>query len=402
MVAGSSQAKGTLAGVRVVELATLIAGPMIGMFLSDYGAEVIKVENPVGGDGLRQWGNLKQGVSLHHKLVNRNKCSVTADLRTPIGAETLRRLATSADVVIENFRPGTLESWGLGYDSLAAINPRLILVRVTGFGQEGPYRDRRGFGTLAEAMTGYAYASGFPDKPPLVSSFPLADATTGLAGAFLTLAALRAREHSGRGQVVDLAIYEALLTILGSQIIDYDQLGLIQERDGNRFPVVTPRGVFRTRDGKWVAVSAGVQPVFEGLCRALNVPELANDPRYADNPKRRENVEALEGALQHAFERIDQSEILRRLEACGAAAAPVCDVQDVVADAHLRARESIVSKWDPELSCKLRMQNVIGRLSGTPGDIQHPGRALGADNRAILADELGFSLVELKAAGLPL
>ena len=247
----------SLAGIRVVELASLIAGPMIGMMLGDHGAEVIKVEQPGAGDGLRGWGNRKNGVGLYHKMLNRNKRSVTADLRTPLGVEIVRRLVQDADVVIESFRPGTLESWGLGFDDLAAINPGIVLVRISGYGQTGPNSSRPGFGTLAEASTGFAYANGYADRPPLLPSFAVADTTTGLSGAFLTLAALRARDRTGRGQVVDLAIYETLLTMLGPHVLDYDQLGLVQERTGSRLPIVSPRNAFRTRDGKWVAISAG-------------------------------------------------------------------------------------------------------------------------------------------------
>ena len=390
-----------LEGVRVVELATLIAGPMVGMLLGDYGAEVVKVEHPRGGDGLRTWGNRKDGVSLYHKVLNRNKRSVTADLRTALGAEIVHRLVKDADIVIESFRPGTLESWGLGYDDLTKVNPGLVLVRVSGFGQTGPYRDRPGFGTLAEAMTGFAFTNGYADRPPLLPSFALADTTTGIAGAFLALAALRERDRTGRGQVVDLAIYESLLTMLGPQVIDYDQLGVVQERAGSRLPLVSPRNSFRTRDGKWVAISAGSQSIFERLCHALDVPHVIGDSRFASNPSRREHVDALEDVLQKAFLRFDQSDILRRLEKHQAAAGPVCSVADVVTDPHLQARANIVAVGDEELHCDLRMQNVIGRLLRTPGHIDHAGPPLGADNRAILAGELGFPEAELRAAGFP-
>jgi crotonobetainyl-CoA:carnitine CoA-transferase CaiB-like acyl-CoA transferase len=395
-------AERSLSGVRVIELATLIAGPSIGMLLGDYGAEVIKVENPKGGDGLRAWGNRQRGIGLYHKVLNRNKRLITVDLRTPLGVDAIRRLVPTADVLIENFRPGTLESWGLGYDVLKALNPRLVLVRVSGFGQTGPYSDRAGFGTLAEAMTGFAYANGDPDRPPLLPSFALADTTTGFAGAFLTLAALRERERSGCGQVVDLAIYEPLLTMLGPHVIDFDQLGIVQERNGSRLPIVSPRNSFRTRDDKWIAVSAGSQSIFESLCQALGVAELVEDSRFADNTKRRENVDALECALAEAFSRVDQADILRRFEAHDAAAAPVYSVAELVSDAHIVARESVVSLWDEELECDLRMQNVVGRLSRTPGAISQAGGAIGVDNQAILAGELGFSESELRAAGIPL
>lgn len=390
-----------LEGARVVELATLIAGPMIGMLLGDYGAEVVKIEHP-RGDGLRTWGDRKNGVSLYHKVLNRNKRSVTADLRTPLGGEILRRLAQDADVIIENFRPGTLESWGFGYEELSRINPRLVLVRVSGFGQTGPYRDRPGFGTLAEAMTGFAYANGFADRPPLLPSFALADTATGFAGAFLALAALRARDRTGCGQVVDLAIYESLLTMLGPHVIEFDQLGVIQERAGSRLPLVSPRNSFRTRDNKWIAVSAGSKAIFERLCRALEVPHLISDPRFADNPSRREHIDALEESLQQAFLRFDQADVLRVLEEHEAAAGPIYSVADVVDDPHVQARGSVVAVSDDELDCELRMQNVVGRLSRTPGLIERAGPPLGADNRAILVERLGFSDADLRSAGLPI
>lgn len=390
-----------LAGLRVLELANFIAGPFIGMLLADYGAEVIKVEQPQGGDGIRMWGGRKNGIGLYHKALNRNKRSITADLGTPLGLEIVRRLARRADVVIESFRPGTLEKWGLGYDVLQALNPALVLVRVSGFGQTGPYRERSGFGSLAEAMTGFAYTNGFPDRPPLLPGFALADTTTGLAGAFLTMTALQARAaNGGRGQVVDLPIYEALLTLLGPHAIEYDQLGLVQERAGSRLPLVSPRNTFQTRDGKWIAVSAGAHAVFQRLCVALDAPELAADPRFADNQKRRENSDAIEAALQAAVERFDQAELVRRLQMHDAPGAPVYSVADVFTDPHFTARENIVAVPDDEIGSELRMQNVIGKLSATPGSVEHAGPSLGGSNRAVLVEELEFDESELQAAGL--
>ena len=396
-----TQSSPALSGIRVVELANFIAGPSIGMLLADYGADVVKVEHPNGGDGIRTWGNLKNGVSLYHKVLNRNKRSVTADLKAPLGVEIVRHLTHNADVVIENFRPGTLENWGLGYEILSKQNPGLVMVRVSGFGQTGPYRKRSGFGSLAEAMTGFAYTNGYPDRPPLLPGFALADTTTGLAGAFLTLTALEARRHNGnRGQIVDLPIYDPLLTMLGPHVIDHDQLGVVPERAGSRLPLVSPRGTFETRDGKWVAISAGSASVFEGLCRALDVPELATDPRYADNQRRRENVDPLEAELSNAFKRFDQAVILSRLEEHGAAAAPIYSIADVVADPHIQARENITQVWDDETQSPLSMQNVLGKLSEAPGTIRNAGPALGADNRAILVDELAFDEQALSDAGL--
>jgi len=301
-VTAGAPAAGALSGVRVVELASFIAGPMVGMLLADYGADVIKVEQPGDGDGIRTWGGCKDGIGLYHKMLNRNKRTVTADLRTPLGVDIAKRLARDADVVIENFRPGTLERWGLGYDVLESVNPGLVMLRVTGFGQDGPYRDRPGFGSLAEGMTGFAYSNGYAERPPLLPGFALADSSTGLAGAFLTLAALRARDvNGGHGQVVDLPIYEPLLTMLGPHVIEHDQLGLVPERAGGRLPLVAPRGTFQTRDGRWIAISAGASAVFRGLCRALGVEALADDPRFSEPLKLFENAAIASGYIVDAF-----------------------------------------------------------------------------------------------------
>ena len=396
-------AGGALAGVRVIELARFIAGPMIGMLLADYGAEVIKVEHPASGDGIRTWGGRKNGVGLYHKVLNRNKRAVTADLRTPMGRDIVTRLVRDADVLTESFRPGTLERWGLGPETLHAVNPALVLLRVSGFGQTGPYRDRPGFGTLAEAMTGFAYTNGFADRPPLLPAFALADTTTGLSGAFLILAALNARHgNGGRGQVIDLPIYDPLLTMLGPHVVEYDQLGVVPERSGSRLPLIAPRGTFQTRDGRWIAVSAGAQSIFAGLCTALGIPELADDPRFADNPSRRDNEDALEAILREAFRGFDQAELLQRLESRGAAAAPIYSVAEIVADPHASARDNFVAVWDEEFQCELRMQNVIGKLSATPGVVARPAPPLGADNRRVLVEELGLEPEALERAGIAL
>lgn len=390
-----------LSGVRVIELANFVSGPSVGMFLADYGAEVIKVEHPSGGDAIRTWGAQKNGVSLFHKVLNRNKRCITADLKSEIGADIVRKLAKTADVVLENFRPGTLEAWGLSYEALSEINPALIMVRVSGFGQNGPYRTRSGFGSLAEAMTGFAYTNGFPDRPPLLPGFTLADASTGLAGAFLTLTALEARRRNGgRGQVVDIGIYEPLVTMLGPHIVEYDQLGIVQERAGSRLPLVAPRGTFETRDGKWIAVSAGSHAIFNNLCRGLGAPELAEDPRFVGNQQRLKNVEELEQILRSLFKNFDQEQALASLSEHGAAAAPVYSVADLVADPQVQARQNVVRVHDDELGCELGMQNVLGVLTRNPGSIEATGEPLGAANRDILIAELGFDEAALKAAGI--
>ena len=393
--------RSALDGIRVVELANFISGPFIGMQLADYGADVIKIEHPLRGDGLRGWGNLKNNVGLYHKVLNRNKRSVSADLGTSLGVEIVRRLCARADVVIENFRPGTLEEWGLGYDELSPINPGLVLVRVSGFGQTGPYRERSGFGSLAEAMTGFAYTNGFADRPPLLPSFAMADTTTGLAGAFLALAALQARRNNGgRGQVVDLPIYEPMLSLMGAQIVDYDQLGIVQQRQGSRLPLVSPRNTFRTSDGGWIALSGGAHAVFQRLCAALDVPELAQDPRFSDNRKRLENADAIEQALQNAIGKFTLDDVAARLREHDAPGAPVCSVADMFDDPHIQARSNIAKVFDEELQDSIQMPNVIGRFSETPGSVRHSAPTLGSSNRAVLMVELGFSQGELAAAGI--
>jgi crotonobetainyl-CoA:carnitine CoA-transferase CaiB-like acyl-CoA transferase len=394
-----SSATPPLAGVKVIDIANFLAGPLASMFLADFGAEVVKVERPGTGDEVRYWGNNKNGVGLMYKLINRNKRSVTADLRTPLGVEIVKRLIKDADIVIENYRKGTLEKWGLGYDVLSEINPGLIMLRLTGFGQTGPYSHKPGFGTLAEGYSGYAYISGFPDRPPLLPGFGLADDTAGLMGAFLAMVALQEKHRSGKGQIVEYAIYEPLLTLLGPQVVDYDQLGLVQERNGSRLPFTAPRNTYRTKDDKWVSISGSAQSTFERMCEALGVPELVKDPRFLDNRLRIQNAPALDDALQAAIEKFDRAALIELFDKFDATVAACNNVKEIFEDPHIQARGNIVPIPDEELSGPIRMQNVVGNFSRTPGKIHHAGPALGSSNREILIDELGFSEQELAAAG---
>jgi crotonobetainyl-CoA:carnitine CoA-transferase CaiB-like acyl-CoA transferase len=391
-----------LAGTTVVDISNFLAAPLCSMFLADFGADVIKVERPEIGDEVRRWGEVKNGVGLYYKAVNRGKKSVTADLRTPFGVEVVKRLVAKADILVENYRTGTLERWGLGPDVLMAINPGLVVVRVTGFGQTGPNRERPGFGTIAEAYAGYTYISGEPGRAPLLPGFGLADATTGLMAAYLASVALHEKRRSGRGQVIDLALYETLLTLLGPQVVNYDQLGIIQERAGSRLPFTAPRNIYRTRDGKFISVGGSAQSIFERLCAALEVPGLPQDPRFRDNRARLANVDALDEALQQAIERFDRDELMRRFIELEAAISPVNDIADIVNDEHVRARENIVALEDDELGGPLRMQNVVGKLSRTPGAIRHTGPRLGQHNREVLVDLLGFPETEIAAQGIAL
>lgn len=388
-----------LAGVKVIDIANFLAGPMASMFLADFGADVTKVERPGAGDEIRYWGNNKDGVGLMYKLINRNKRSVTADLRTPLGVEIVKRLVKDADIVIENYRKGTLEKWGLGYDVLSAINPGLIMLRLTGFGQTGPNSHKPGFGTLAEGYAGYAYITGYPDRPPLLPGFGLADDTAGLMGAYLAMVALQEKNRSGKGQVVEYAIYEPLLTLLGPQVVDYDQLGIVQERNGSRLPFTAPRNTYETKDGKWVSISGSAQSTFERMCDALGIPDVPKDPRFLDNRLRIRNAPALDDALQAAIRKFDRDELIALFDRFDATAAACNNVQEIFEDPHIQARENIVPIEDEELGGPIRMQNVVGRFSRTPGGIRHAGPKLGSSNRNVLIDELGFTEEELKAAG---
>ena len=390
-----------LDGVKVVDIANFLAGPIASMFLADFGADVVKVERPGTGDELRFWGNDKDGVGLMYKMVNRNKRSVTADLRTPLGVEIVKRLISDADIVIENYRKGTLERWGLGYDVLSEINPGLIMLRVTGFGQTGPNSHRPGFGTLAEGYSGYAYITGYPDRPPLLPGFGLADDSAGLMGAFLAMVALQYKNRSSKGQVIDMAIYEPLFTLLGPQVVDFDQLGLVQERNGSRLPFTAPRNTYRTKDDKWVSISGSAQSTIDRMCEALEVTELVSDPRFLDNRLRIRNAIALDEALQAAIEKFDRDGLIDLFDEFDAAAAPCNSIAEIFKDPHYKARENIVSVEDEELGGPIRMQNVVGKLSRTPGAIRNAGPKLGSSNRSILINRLGFDEAELKAAGLP-
>ncbi len=381
-----------LAGLKVLDVSTLFAGPLAATMLGDFGAEVIKIEHP-RGDPVRSHGASKDGVGLWAKVVGRNKRGITLYLGSPEGQAVFRRLVADADVVIENFRPGTLERWGLGYDELSRINPRLVLTRVTGFGQIGPYAGRPGFGTLAEAMSGFAAITGEPDGPPTLPPFGLADGIAALAGAFATMTALRARDTTGRGQVVDLAIIEPILTLLGPQPTVWDALQQVQERTGNRSANNAPRNTYLTRDGRWVAVSTSAQSIAERVMTLVGRPELTQEPWFASGGERAKHADLLDEAVGSWVARHDRDEVLRAFEQAQAAVAPIYDVRDVVADPQFAALGSLVRIADPELGSVL-MQNVLFRLSETPGHIDSTGPSLGQHTAEVLA-ELGIDADEL-------
>jgi len=382
-------ADGALTGLRVVDASTLFAGPMAAMHLGDLGASVTKVEHPTKPDPSRTHGAAKDGVNLWWKTLGRNKRTVTADLGSDGGREVFLALAEQADVVIENFRPGTLERWGLGYDELSARNPRLVLARVSGFGQIGPYRTRPGFGTLAEAMSGFAAMTGELDGPPTLPPFGLADGVASLATAFAIMTALSARERTGQGQVVDTAIVEPILAMLGPQITRWDQLGTVQARTGNRSSNNAPRNTYRTSDGYWVAVSTSAQSIAERVMRLVGRPELVDEPWFARGVDRARHADELDEAVGGWIALRTRDEVVAAFEEAQAAVAPVYDARDIVEDPQFQALGTLHEIEDPELGPML-MQGPLFRLSGNDGVIQFTGRPHGADTDVVLG-ELGFS-----------
>ncbi|MFE5916040.1 CaiB/BaiF CoA transferase family protein [Streptomyces sp. NPDC056468] len=384
-----------LSGLRVLDLATLFAGPLAATMLGDFGAEVVKVEHPEKPDPSRGHGPSKDGVGLWWKVLGRNKRTITLNLSKPGGRATLLRLVATADVVIENFRPGTLERWDLGWPELSAANPRLVLARITGFGQFGPYAHRPGFGTLAEAMSGFAALTGEPDAPPTLPPFGLADSIAGLATAYAVMTALAARERTGEGQVVDMALIEPMLLALGPQATWYDQLGYVQERTGNRSANNAPRNTYRTADGTWVAVSTSAQSIAERVMHLVGRPELIDEPWFATGADRAHHADVLDKAVGDWIARHTRADVLAAFEKAEAAVAPIQDVRDVMTDPQYAALNTITTVADPELG-PLRMQNVLFRLSATPGTIRWAGRPHGADTDEILTD-LGLTSSELAA-----
>jgi crotonobetainyl-CoA:carnitine CoA-transferase CaiB-like acyl-CoA transferase len=386
---------GPLAGVRVVELATLFAGPLATAFLGDFGADVVKVEHPDRPDPSRGHGPAKDGVGLWWKVLGRNKRTMTLNLSTPDGAEVLRRMVAGADVLVENFRPGTLERWGIGPDVLRDVNPRLVVARVSGFGQVGPYAHRPGFGTLAEAMSGFAAATGEPDGPPTLPPFGLADSVTALAAAYAVMLALHARAASGVGQVVDLAIIEPIMAMLGPQITWYDQLGYVQPRRGNRSDNNAPRNTYRCADGSWVAVSTSAHSIAERVMRLVGRPDLIDQEWFATGSGRAAHADEVDAPVAAWVAARTRAEVVAAFEQAQAAVAPVYDVRDILADPQYAALGTAVSIADEDLG-QVRMQNVPFRMSATPGEIRHGGRRHGQDTDAVLMS-LGLSPVEIEA-----
>ena len=384
-----------LAGKRVIDVATLMAGPWIAQKLGDFGADVIKVEQPGVGDHQRRWGSRKNGEPIYWKSIARNKRSVVIDLRRPAGAAALKRLAAKADVLIENFRPGTLERWGLGPDVLLELNPGLVIARVTGFGQDGPYRDRPGFGTVAEGMSGFSHLTGAADGPPTLPSMPLADGVAGLTGAFAVMLALYHRDvNGGGGQVIDISLTESLLPLMEPSLLEWDQLGTNLGRTGNTLSHVAPRSAYKCSDGEWVALSASAQSIFERLALAIDRPEMVDDPRFRTNADRVQDIEALDAIGGEWMGSHPRAEAVRRMDEAEVAVGPIYDLPSVYGDPHFQARQSFTTVIDKDLG-PMRLVSVTPRFSKTPGRIRSTGPALGEHNAEVFA-ELGLTADEVE------
>ena len=386
---------GPLDGLRILDLSTVVAGPFAAGLLGDYGAEVVKVEMPAGkdgsgGDALRGLAPHKDGVPLWWKVTNRNKRGLTLDLRRPEGRVVLARLVRQSDVLVENFRPGTLDRWGITAAWLHGLNPKLTILRMTGFGQTGPYRDRPGFARVFESMSGFTQICGEEGRAPLHLGYPISDAVGGLFGALGVLAALLRLKNdpAQAGQEIDCSITEAMLRVLEFLPIEYDQLGVVRGRSGNFSQYAAPGNVYRTADGKWASIAASTQSIFVRFCAALGLEPLLADERFATNPARVANRDALDAIVADAIGRLAMPDLKARLERHEVGFSPIHDIADVFADPHFAAREALVTVQDAELG-PVRMQNVVPRFSGTPGRVRSAGPALGQHAEEILS-ELGF------------
>lgn len=387
-----------LDGLKVVECATVIAAPLCGRMLADFGADVIHVEHPRNGDHLRQFGFDVDGVNPWWKYYARNKNLVTLDISKDKGREILFRMLEDADIFIENFRPGRLEEWGITWEELQKLNPRLIMVRVTGYGQTGPYSSQPGFGTLMEAMSGFAEMTGEPDGPPTLPNFALADSFAGMYAVMASMFAIYNRDvlGSGRGQIIDVAIWESLYSMLGPNAMVHALTGVPPTRTGNRTTTSAPRNTYETGDGRWVAIAGATQSTARRLFEAIGRPELIEDPRFANNKARLANVEELDEIVGAWIGQRDRDEVIRVLHDAAVPVGPIYNIADIAKDLHAQAREMIVRAPD-DAGRDLPMEGIFPKMSGTPGRVRHAGRAQGSANAEIYGERLGLSAEQIRA-----
>ena len=389
--------------LRVLELGSFIAGPFCGRLFADYGADVIKIEPPGKGDPMRRWGVADyQGQSLWWPSIARNKRAITLDLRQASGQEIFKKLVASADIIVENFRPGTLEGWGLGYEVLQAIHPGLIMVRISGFGQSGPYRDKAGFGSVAEAMGGLRYSMGYPDRPPPRVGISLGDSLAAMFGVIGGLAALQHRQQSGRGQMVDVALYEAVFALMESSLTEFMKVGALRERSGTILPGVAPSNLYPTQDGKWLQIGANADAVWRRLALLIGGEALADDPRYASHEARGQHQAQLDTLIARWTAEQPLEQLLEQLDSAAVPAGSIYSMADIVDDIHYRHREMLVEIQDKQLG-SLHMPGIVPKLSATPGRVAWAGPALGEHNLQIYRELLGMTEEEyqqLQAQGV--
>ena len=398
---GTGDARGPLTGYRVLELGSTVAGPFCGRLLADFGAEVIKIEPPEG-DPVRTMGKRFAGKSLYASSIFRNKSLIALDLRKPAGQEIVRELAAQCDAVIENFRPGALEKWGLGYAALSTINPKIVMVRISGFGQTGPYSQRAGYGVIGEAVSGVRHITGDPDRPPARTAVSMTDYITGLYAAFGAVMALLAREKTGRGQYIDAALYECAFSFMEPWIPAYEKLGHVASRTGSRLPESTPNNLYPTAGGGFIHITAGSDAVFRRLATAMDRPELTSEPRFCTAIARSENHEDLDELIAEWTETFELADLERAFEKHNVPATRIFTMADIFRDPHYRERQSIVAAPDDELG-SVAMAAVVPRLSATPGRVVHSGHRIGQDTRQVLASLLHYSeerIAALQAAGV--
>jgi crotonobetainyl-CoA:carnitine CoA-transferase CaiB-like acyl-CoA transferase len=402
---GASERGGALAGLRVLEVGHIIGGPFCGHLFADHGAEVIKIEPPGAGDPMRGWGGLYKGVGLYWSIIGRGKKSVTLDLRSADGQQAFRDLAVTADVVVENFRPGTMERWGLGYEALSVVSPRLVMVRISGFGQTGPYRDRAGFGSVAEAMSGFRYLSGEPGRPPVRVGISIGDAlgaTQGFTGALMALWHRDRPGGSGRGQMIDVALYEAMWMYMESTLAEYAKLGRVRQPSGPLLPGIAPSNVYPAADGTWIVIGANQDSVFARLAKAIDHPE-GSDPAspYATHEGRGERQAELDAEVAAWTSGLSAEEVLEVLARAGVPSGRIYNAADIAADPHYAARQMIISVPEPGLGDEpLPMPGVVPKLSATPGTVTRGAPLLGEHNDDVIGAVLGPErLAGLRAAG---
>lgn len=387
------KARGPLVGLRVLEIGSTVAGPACGRFLADFGAEVIKIEMPEG-DPLRTMGKKHEGKELYAASTLRNKKLIAVDLRKPEGQEIARALALTSDILVENFKPGTLESWGLGWDAMQKLNPRLVMVRISGYGQTGPYANRPGYGVICEGVSGLRHINGDPDRPPARAAVPMTDYISALHAAYGAVLAIMGRQHTGRGQLVDIALFESAFNFMEPWIGSYDKLGHVPGREGPRLPSTNPNNLYPTKEGSWLQITAMVDGLFRKLANAMGDPGFADDPRFRSPADREINNAALDERIGAWTRRHTITELETTLAKAGVPASRVYTIADIFADPHYKARQAIVHAPDDDLGT-VAMSAVFPRLSDTPGKVIHAGHRIGQDTETVLSGVLGKSAGEI-------